>query len=56
MLALAVYFARPLLPTVAYFLLMGIIFLALAIYCFDLIRRHLQGKFRVLALLCWRWP
>lgn len=44
MLALAVYFARPLLPTVAYFLLMGIIFLALAIYCFDLIRRHLQGK------------
>lgn len=44
MLALAIYFARPLLPTVAYFLLMGIIFLSLAIYCFDLIRRHLQGK------------
>lgn len=51
MLAMAVYFARPLLPTSIYYALFAVLFFALALYLIVIIRHVMNFSYKLLILL-----
>ncbi|MDM1760087.1 protein-disulfide reductase DsbD [Acinetobacter sp. 251-1] len=51
MLLMAVYFARPLLPSMIYFVLLAILLFAMTIYLFAIIRHVVQLPYKILVLV-----